>query len=204
MQNIQFSENETTILGDNGSGKTTLARLLVYLDHDLKKIYSSDTLGQNHDLDVKTVGDRTLINEWRHLVLLDENALEFDLRGFRESLTNKLEFVVSNEDYSEMVREIFRRLLKFKPWKFEAHEILSPYGMAAGEKICLHLAHVFSARSALKLKLPLVFDQVFSFLDPLLFDGVSSFIKAMEDQKVYIISEPENQRLKHSVDHKLS
>jgi hypothetical protein len=71
---------------------------------------------------------------------------------------------------------VFKSLLKYKLWKYELHKDLDGSCMALGEKVCLNLSFIITARQLLNITESIDYCVAISLLDTELQIGFSNYI----------------------------
>lgn len=127
---------------------------------------------------LSTVGNRTLLKEYRNEILPKEECF------FRFIYGTEARFCRSLVQFKAEVRDIFQALLVKKPWKIKSHQDLKPNYMASGELSCLRYAYIFAIRRMLNLNLPIVIKSPDGYLDRELKQGFSSFLDKQTCQQI--------------------
>jgi len=185
LNDLQFNQHQTFIVGKGGTGKTIIVKTIENLGSP--KIEQGTFTMRDQavsSLVIVTKGNCDLIKKYRSFIFLNRESFE-NLAIYSHELKsgNSVPNRIQREIESK-TRSIFQRILSFKPWKINLHSDYNVQVMAAGERICLNYAFIFAVREALELDVPVVFDSPYAMLDEELRQGMRNFLKAQPCQQI--------------------
>lgn len=177
-----FNENITTIVGKMGAGKTTLLNTLHSLGLEQHAFDCDDIDGAQ----LITHGNRELITKYSDIMFIQCENMTIKLDDvYRKAIKRcdpvKLDSVILN---------IFNNLVENQPHKIKIAGGLNPLKMVnTTEMICFRYAVVFATRKLLKLNLPLVLDDPYSYLDSEIAESLKEFLLTQDCQKIFLLRE---------------